>query len=396
VPTTVVPTTAPPPTLPAQPPDQLSQQQLRELVAPVALYPDVVLASLLPATTYPDQVADAASWLKQQPQPIQSIPDDRDWDGSVAGLLQFPDVLNWLDQNDPWEEQMGTAMTYQQGDVLQAIQDYRKLALDAGNLKSNEYMKVDAQPNQDIRIEPAQPDTVYVPQYDTTAVTQPQAQTGINPWLAFGGGAVVGALGAWALYSIFDDDDDDDHHHGGYKKKVKRYNNYYYGGRNRPPADAWNPRPRPYRAGRPGTGQIVRPRAVAPVYESKQVTRPAGSQDGGGLRPPQKRPGQQGHGGAQTRPSPAPGVAAPATETKKQGGGKGQGGGEGQGQGQGRTHPQQKPAPATQEGFQSKPKPGTKPQTKQQPQQKKQQANPPKKQNQNNENKKKKKSGGSN
>ncbi len=67
VPTTVVPTAAPAPTLPAEAPDQLSQAQIQELVAPVALYPDVILASLLPATTYPDQVADAAGWMKQQP-----------------------------------------------------------------------------------------------------------------------------------------------------------------------------------------------------------------------------------------------------------------------------------------------------------------------------------------
>src|SRR5262245_27505383 len=94
VPTTVVPTTAPPPTLPAQPPEQLSKEQLQQLVAPVALYPDVVLASLLPATTYPDQVADAAGWLRQQQGQVQAIPEDRNWDGSVAGLLQCRDVHN--------------------------------------------------------------------------------------------------------------------------------------------------------------------------------------------------------------------------------------------------------------------------------------------------------------
>src|SRR5262245_16012342 len=243
VPTTVVPTTQPAPTLPAQPPEQLSQQQLHDLVAPVALYPDVVLASLLPATTFPDQVTDAAGWVRQQNGQVQGVPEDRNWDGSVAGLLQFPDVLNWLDQNKAWEDQMGTAMTYQQGDVLQAIQDYRKQTLDAGNLKSDEHMHVSAEPNQDIKITPAQPDTVYVPQYDPVAATQPQPApaaggSGINPWLAFGGGAAVGALGAWALYSIFDDDDDDHHHGGGNKKVVKTYNNYYYSGSGQRPQRA--------------------------------------------------------------------------------------------------------------------------------------------------------------
>jgi hypothetical protein len=387
VPTTVVPTTAPPPTLPAQAPDQLSKEQLRELVAPVALYPDVVLASLLPATTYPEQVADAARWVAQQQGQVQTIPEDRNWDGSVAGLLQFPDVLNWLDQNDPWEEQMGTAMTYQQGDVLQAIQDYRKLALDAGNLESNQYQKITTAPNQEILIAPAQPDTVYVPQYDTAAVTQPQATTGINPWLAFGGGAAVGALGAWALYSIFDDDDGGGGNY--HKKSVKTYNNYYYGGSGQRPAGGdWNARPRPGRPGRPGGGQVARPRPVAPVYTSKPATRPAGDQ--GGLRPPQKRPGQQGPGGAQqAHPTPAPAIATPAKEGKKAGGGQGQGGG----QKQGDKRPQEKraPTPGTPEGFQSQPKP--KPQTKQQqqPQQKKQQQQNPQKKQTNQPNKKKKK-----
>jgi hypothetical protein len=355
VPTTVVPTTAPPPTMPAQPPEQLSKAQLQELVAPVALYPDIVLASLLPATTYPDQVADAAAYVRQQNGQVQGVPEDRNWDGSVAGLLQFPDVLNWLDQNDPWEEQMGSAMTYQQGDVLQAIQDYRQLALDAGNLKSNEYMKVEAQPNQDIRIEPAQPDTVYVPQYDTAAVTQPQEKTGINPWLAFGGGAVVGALGAWALYSIFDDDDDDHHHHGGGKgghnKKVKVHDNVYYGRGRRPPGGDWNARPRPGRPGRPGN-QIARPKPMEPVY-SKPGTKPAAG-GGSGVRPPQRRPGQGGGGGGQVArptPAPAPGGATPMAGPKKQGGGKGdRKGGGGDGGGKKQQKGEASPAPSVRQG----------------------------------------------
>ncbi|HWP67158.1 MAG TPA: DUF3300 domain-containing protein, partial [Candidatus Limnocylindria bacterium] len=265
VPATVVPTTTPAPTLPAEPPERLSKEQLRELVAPVALYPDVVLASLLPATTFPDQVADAAAFVAQQGGAVQEVPDDRNWDGSVAGLLQFPDVLAWLDQNDAWQEQMATAMTYQQGDVLEAIQDYRKLAMDAGNLQSNQYMTVSRDPDQDIRIAPAQPDTVYVPQYDPVAVTEPQEKTGINPWLAFGGGVVVGALGAWALYSIFDDDDDD-HHHGRKKKKVvKQYNNYYYSGAGqRPQPVEWRPQPRARRRARKNE-PVVRPTKYEPV-----------------------------------------------------------------------------------------------------------------------------------
>jgi hypothetical protein len=377
VPTTVVPTTAPAPTLPSEAPEQLSQAQIQELVAPVALYPDVILASLLPATTYPEQVTDAAGWMRQQPQPIQGIPDDRNWDGSVAGLLQFPDVLNWLDQNDPWEEQMGSAMTYQQGDVLQGIQDYRKLALDAGNLKSNEQMQVTTDADQDIRISPAQPDTVYVPQYDTAAMTQPQAETGVNPWLAAAGGVAVGALGAWALYSIFDDDDDDDHHHGGGgggKKTVTQYNNYYYGGSGQRPGGggSWNPQTRPARRRHPG--QIARPQPVQPIYAAKPSTRPAA----GGLQPPKKRAGKGGGKVAQPTPAPVAGAATPAMQDVKKGGGKKHAGGDQQAGGK-QKQKNAAPAPAQ-------------PSVKSKPQKQQKQGGGQQKQN---KNKKKKQQGGS-
>ena len=248
----------PSPTLPQNPPDQLSKEELRELVAPIALYPDVVLGSLLPATTFPEQVHDAALYAGDAVQ-VEKIPEDRGWDGSVLGLLQFPDVLRWLDENPAWTDEMGQAVTYQQGDVLQAIQDYRRQVSNAGNLKSNQYQKVRSV-REDILIEPAQPDVVYVPSYDPVAAVQPQpvvtspgyvAQPGINPWIAFGGGAVVGALGAWALYSIFDDDDHDHYYGGGGGygwRGIRRYDNYYYNRGRRPRPYEWAPRARPYRS----------------------------------------------------------------------------------------------------------------------------------------------------
>jgi hypothetical protein len=248
-PTTTTQVTVPPATLPTQPLEQLGKQELRDLVAPVALYPDVVLASLLPATTHGDQIHHAALYVGDAAR-VERVPDDRDWDGSVLGLLQFPDVLRWLDDNPAWTDEMGQAMTYQQADVLDAIQDYRRVVRDAGNLKSNQYQTVRSTQDQDIRIEPARPDVVYVPTYDAEAATQPQpASPGINPWILFGGGAVVGALGAWALYSIFDDDDDEHvHYHGGGRRRVRAYDNYYYSRGRRPRRVDWTPPPRNKRA----------------------------------------------------------------------------------------------------------------------------------------------------
>jgi hypothetical protein len=269
-------------TLPAGAPPPLSKQELHDLVAPVALYPDVVLASLLPATTFPDQLHAAAGFVGQAAQ-VDNVPTDRGWDGSVVGLLQFPDVLRWLDTNPAWTDQMGQAVTYQQGDVLGAIQDYRRAVANVGNLKSNQYQKVRVVPDKDILIEPARPDVVYVPSYDPVLATQPQpAQVvqqspGINPWLAFGGGAVVGALGAWALYSIFDGGG---HQGGGYyngQRSIRAYNNYYYARGRRPPAAAWTPLPRAYRARPQGWQQPQRLRYASP--STKAVRRAA-------LRPP--------------------------------------------------------------------------------------------------------------
>lgn len=272
----------PPSTLPAEAPAQISKQELRDLVAPIALYPDVVLSSLLPATTYPEQVHDAAVYVGDAEQ-VDRIPDDRGWDGSIVGLLQFPDVIRWLDENPAWTDQMGQAVTYQQGDVLEAIQDYRKAVKNVGNLQSNQYQKVRTGQNQDVYIEPARPDVVYVPSYDPVVATQPQPPAespGINPWIAFGGGALVGALGAWALYSIFDDDDDDHYYYGG--RRIRGYDNYYYARGRRPRTVVWAPRQRPWRQVN-GWREPRRLRYVAPA------ARPG--RRAVALRPPTKRVG---------------------------------------------------------------------------------------------------------
>jgi hypothetical protein len=282
-PTTTTEVTVPPPaTLPTQPLEQLGKAELRDLVAPVALYPDVVLASLLPATTHGDQIHHAALYVGDAAR-VERVPDDRDWDGSVLGLLQFPDVLRWLDDNPAWTDEMGQAMTYQQADVLDAIQDYRRMVRDAGNLKSNQYQTIRSSRDEDIRIEPARPDVVYVPTYDPVVATQPQPESpGINPWILFGGGAVVGALGAWALYSIFDDDDEEHHHyHGGGRRRVRAYDNYYYTRGRRPRRVDWEPPPRSRRARAEGW------RKTKPLKHTKQAD--ATDASGPNLRPPTKQ-----------------------------------------------------------------------------------------------------------
>jgi hypothetical protein len=292
----------------------------------VALYPDVVLASLLPATTFPDQVSDAAGWLRSQGGQADEPPQDRNWDGSVAALLQFPDVLTWLDENDAWEEQMAVAVSNQQGDVLDEIQRFRSDTMEAGNLQSNQYQVVNVQeappapadggpaPQPTVTIAPAQPDTVYVPQYNPTQVVQPApTATTVSPWVNFGTGMVVGGLGAWAMYSIFDDDDDWDDdwhgggHHGGHNQKVNIHDNVIYTGGNRGPGrygpnrgGAWNPAPRPAQP-RPGGWNAPRPTP----YRANTAKPRSGY---AGVRAPSK-PGMNRPPSpvATTRPAPRPG-----------------------------------------------------------------------------------------
>ena len=161
-----------------QPPPQAAQQspdQLQQLVAPIALYPDSLVAQILSAATYPEQVVEAGKWIEQNKafrgdQLAQEV-DKQSWDPSVKALTQFPAVLANMNQNLAWTSELGDAYVNQQQEVTQAIQTMRERAKQAGNLNTTSQEKVNTK-GQTIVIEPASPDVVYVPQYD--------------PWLVYG------------------------------------------------------------------------------------------------------------------------------------------------------------------------------------------------------------------
>ncbi|MGA7857212.1 MAG: DUF3300 domain-containing protein, partial [Terracidiphilus sp.] len=172
----------------------LSPDELQQLVAPIALYPDALVAEILAASTYPPQVAAADQWLQAQGNaPAEQIAAGADaqssWDPSVKGLTAFPQVLGMLDRNLQWTTSLGNAYYNQPQDVLQTIQVMRQRAEQAGNLESTP--QADVSNNQGyINIAPANPDTVYVPSY--------------NPWDVYGqpvspypGFSLVGALGSF-------------------------------------------------------------------------------------------------------------------------------------------------------------------------------------------------------
>ena len=164
-----------------------SAEELQQLVAPIALYPDALVAQILAATTYPTEVVEADRWMQEHPnlkgEDLGKEVDKQPWDPSVKALTQFPSVLANLDENLSWTSSLGDAYVNQPDDVMQAVQVLRKRADDAGNLKNNDQMKVETQ-GQSIVIEPVDPEVVYVPVYD--------------PWLVYG--APVAIWPGWNPY----------------------------------------------------------------------------------------------------------------------------------------------------------------------------------------------------
>src|SRR3984957_18033477 len=162
----------------AQAPAQALQQgpqQLQQLVAPIALYPDGLVAQILAGASYPEQVVEAEQWLEKHKnlsgEKLAKEVNKQHWDNSVKALTQFPAVLANMNQNLAWTSELGDAYVNQQQAVTQAIQTMRQKAKQAGNLKTTPQENVTTQ-GQTIVIQPAAPDVVYVPQYD--------------PWLVYG------------------------------------------------------------------------------------------------------------------------------------------------------------------------------------------------------------------
>lgn len=165
----VVSTDAPPP---------LGAAELDALVAPIALYPDPLIAQILTAATYPLEVVEAAHWLEDPSNAaltgdsLTAAVEHEDWDLSVKSLIPFPDTLRMMERNLQWTEQIGDAFLAQQTDVMDSIQRLRERAISTGSLQSSAQQTVW---NQDdgIVVEPASPDVVYVPYYDPFVVYGP-------------------------------------------------------------------------------------------------------------------------------------------------------------------------------------------------------------------------------
>jgi hypothetical protein len=151
----------------------LSQAELDQVLAPIALYPDALLSQVLIAATYPLEIVEAARWSRQNPHlegdaAVEAVAD-RDWDPSVKALVAFPDLLAQMDEDLDWTRKLGDAMLFQEEQVMDSIQFLRARADAAGHLETNEYARVIRQ-EETIIIEPAQTRVVYVPYYDPRVV----------------------------------------------------------------------------------------------------------------------------------------------------------------------------------------------------------------------------------
>jgi hypothetical protein len=184
----------------------MSATELQSLVAPIALYPDALVAQILGAATFPDQVAIANYWLEQNKSltgtALMQAVDKQSWDPSVKALTEFPSVLDNLAKNLSWTSSLGEAYHNQQADVMAAVQTLRAKAKAAGNLKSSPQVTVVQQSPQVIVIQPANPQVVYVPRYNPAVIYgTPYVTPGYSAGdvaaagiIGFGAGIAVGAL----------------------------------------------------------------------------------------------------------------------------------------------------------------------------------------------------------
>ena len=204
---------------PAPQPNLLKPEELDQLLAPIALYPDPLLAEVLMASAYPLDIVQAERWLKSHKNlkgdQLKAALAKEDWDDSIKSLVATPDVLAMMNDKIDWTEKLGDAVVAQQPDVMDAIQRLRSKAQANDKLTTTKQQKVtvnQVQGKQVIAIEPTDPDTMYVPYYDPSVVYGPWPYPAYPPYywppppyigygllatgLAFGAGWALGNWGS--------------------------------------------------------------------------------------------------------------------------------------------------------------------------------------------------------
>jgi hypothetical protein len=194
---------------------KIPNDQLDSLVAPIALYPDALLAQTLAASTYPLEVMQLDQWMdKNKNLKDQALADavaKQPWDPSVQAMAAFPEAVQRMAENIQWMTDVGNAVLAQQKDVMDAVQRMRAKAQGTGNLKTGSEQKVETKTSQSgqqvIVVEQANPEAVYVPSYDPAVVYgaapaeypyYPYSYPGYQPGTALAWGTAIAVGGAWA------------------------------------------------------------------------------------------------------------------------------------------------------------------------------------------------------
>jgi len=195
---------------PAQPAPQFTPAQLDQILAPIALYPDPLLAQILMAATYPLEVVQAEGWLQDpnnaalKGDQLTAALEQKPWDPSVKSIVPFPQILRMLDGNLDWTERLGEAFLANQSATMDSVQRLRQRAQAAGKLQSTPQETVATQ-GQFITIEPPSPQIVYIPVYDPAVVYGPWPYPAFWPYYfpGFFDGVIIGDLGfGWFGVSI--------------------------------------------------------------------------------------------------------------------------------------------------------------------------------------------------
>ncbi|MGA2016583.1 MAG: DUF3300 domain-containing protein [Opitutaceae bacterium] len=280
---------------------EYSPEQLDQMLAPIALYPDPLIALILPASTVPSDISLAAQYIAANGAP--SGIDSQPWDPSVKGLAHYPDVLKWMNDNLDWTRALGAAFSMQQSDVMKSIQQLRAKARSAGTLVDTPQQQVDVE-GDDIRVIPAQPDTIYVPEYDPGLVYGDAPDGYAGPFITFGVGFPVGAwLGFecdWDDFGIWAGP-----WHPGWAYR-RDWRDPHFGGRR------WQPDPRRGHAlvrdyYRPGPS-APRPRPLAGARAPARGPAPANH------APPAQAPARPNYRGYAGEAAPTPSTPAPRGE----------------------------------------------------------------------------------
>jgi len=172
----------------------LSAAQLDELLAPLALYPDPLVALILPAATSTSDIVLASRYLASNPKP--SSFEEQTWEDAVKSLARYPEIVKWMDENLAWTKKLGDAFARQPADVMNAIQRLRARATKSGALIDSPQQTV-VREGEEIRIVPAQTEVIYVPRYDPTIVYVERGYYSSSPFVTFGIGLPIGY---WLAY----------------------------------------------------------------------------------------------------------------------------------------------------------------------------------------------------